>query len=222
MKVLTISDIAVRFVYSPAIRRRFSDVDLVIACGDLPYSYQEYIISSLDVPLYFVRGNHDKLVEYTVGGTRSYPHGGIDLHRRVLVYQGVILAGVEGCLRYRPGPYQYSSGEMWMHVFSLVPQLLFQRMISGRFLDVFVTHAPPQGIHDLDDLPHWGIPAFRWFIRVFQPSYHFHGHVHVYRPDTVICTQEGNTQVINTYGFRETDLEGLPDKSRRRWQRAKE
>ncbi|HEY5571905.1 MAG TPA: metallophosphoesterase [Anaerolineales bacterium] len=204
---LTLSDVLLRFIYSPQIRTRFSEVELVLGCGDLPYYYLEYIISSLDVPLYFVRGNHASIVEHTVAGPRSGPLGAVDLHRQVINHDGLLLCGVEGSLRYREGPFQYSQSQMWFHVLSLVPRLLLNRAIYGRYLDVFVSHAPPWGIHDKPDLPHQGIKAFRWLLKVFQPSYHFHGHIHVYHPDEVTETKFNETRVINTYGYIEINLE---------------
>lgn len=207
MRILSLSDIVVPFVYSRQVRERFADVDLIIGCGDLPYYYLEFVVSLLDVPLYFVRGNHDKLAEYSIEGVRSAPMGGANLHRRVMRDQSLLLAGVEGCLRYRDGPYQYSQTEMWVHVSSLIPGLLYNKSRYGRYLDVFVTHAPPQGIHDREDLPHQGIQAFRWLIERFQPEICFHGHTHIYRPDSAVVTRVGKTQVINTYGYRETILE---------------
>jgi len=206
-RALVISDIIVPTIYSPHVRERFPDTNILIGCGDLPYYYLEYIVSLLDVPLFFVRGNHDKTIEYNGKDGRKAPGGGLDLHRRVLNYRGIVLAGVEGSLRYRDGPFQYNQLEMWLHVFSLVPRLIFNRLISGRYLDVFVTHAPPFGIHDKEDLPHQGIKAFRWFIETFKPGYHFHGHIHVYRPDDTSMTMVGPTKVINAYGFRDLLLE---------------
>lgn len=206
VKALSLSDIIVQQIYSPSIRERFGDVDLVISCGDLPYYYQEYIISRLDKPLFFVRGNHDKKIEYNRAGNRSAPRGGIDLHRRVINHQGLLLAGVEGSLRYRQGPFQYSQIEMWMHVIGLLPYLIYNKLRHGRYLDVLATHAPPRDIHDKPDLTHQGIDAFLWIIRVFQPAYHIHGHIHVYRPDEVTLSKVGRTQVINTYGYRTIEL----------------
>jgi hypothetical protein len=84
---------------------------------------------------------------------------------------------------------------------------MLNRAIQGRFLDVFVSHAPPWGIHDQPDLPHQGVKAFLWLLRVFRPAYHFHGHIHIYRSDTVTKTRFLDTQVINTYGFLETTIE---------------
>jgi len=206
MRLLTLSDTLISFIYSPQVRRRFEGVSLILGCGDLAYYYLEYVLNALDVPLYFVRGNHDEVVEYSSAGQRTAPHGAIDLHGRTARYEGLLLAGVEGSLRYRPGPYQYSQGEMWLHVLRLVPRLVYNRARYGRYLDVFVTHAPAAGIHDGTDLAHQGIVAFRWFISIFHPAYYFHGHIHVYRPDTVIETQVGSTRVINTYGYRECEL----------------
>jgi predicted phosphodiesterase len=80
MKVLSLSDKVVSFIYSPKVRNRFANSDLIIGCGDLPYCYLEYVLNALDLPLYFVRGNHDKVIEYNTAGQRTYPHGGVDVH----------------------------------------------------------------------------------------------------------------------------------------------
>lgn len=214
MKLLTLSDKMVPFIYSPQVRCRFDDIKLVIGCGDLPYYYLEYVMTALNAPLFFVRGNHDKTVEYNSFGQRTHPHGGVDLHRRHLEHLGLLFAGVEGSLRYSTGSYQYTQGEMWQHVWWLVPGLMVNYMKYGRYLDVFVTHAPADGIHDKEDLPHQGIKAFRWLLNVFQPSYHLHGHIHVYRPDDVRESQFGATRICNVYTFQELELE-LPSTSRR-------
>ncbi len=213
VNTLALSDVLLQFIYSPQIKARFAEVQLVLGCGDLPYYYLEYIISSLDVPLYFVRGNHANLVEHTVAGPRKKPWGAVDLHRRVVNHQGLLLAGVEGSLRYREGPFQYSQAEMWSHVLSMVPTLLLNRAVHGRYLDVFISHAPPWGIHDQPDRAHQGIKAFRWLVRVFRPRYHFHGHIHIYKPDTVKETLFHQTRVINAYGYMEMHLEPAPVKN---------
>jgi len=206
IKILSVSDVVVPFIYSAQVRSRFRDVQYVISCGDLPYYYQEFIMSMLDVPLFFVRGNHDKVEEHGQAGIRKAPDGGINLHNQVVNFDGILLAGVEGSLRYREGDFQYSQTEMWLNVVLMVPTLLRNRALHGRYLDIFVTHAPATGVHDRDDLPHRGIEAFRWLVNVFQPVCHFHGHVHVYRPDEITETLIGRTRVINTYGFRETQI----------------
>lgn len=207
MKVLSLSDIVLESVYSSQVKTRFADVGLILGCGDLPYYYLEYAVSKLNVPLYFVRGNHANLVEHTSTGPRTGPRGGTDLHLRVVDHHGLIMAGVEGSLRYKKGPFQYSQSEMWRNVLLLVPSLLRNKAVYGRYLDIFISHAPPWGIHDKQDLPHQGIKAFRWLLEKFRPRYHFHGHIHMYRQYEQTETEFKSTTVINTYGFVETEVE---------------
>jgi hypothetical protein len=210
MKLLTVSDVEIPSIYGPLIKGRFGDVDLAISCGDLSYYYLEFIVSSLDIPLYYVRGNHAKYIEYGSAGPRKHPWGATDLHRRVLRDNttGLLLAGLEGSLRYNLGKHQYAQSHMWTMAFGLAPRLLYNRIRYGRFLDILVTHAPPWRIHDQDDPAHQGFKAFNWLIKTFQPTYHLHGHIHVYYPAVTTETQVGQTLVINTYGYRKLPWAG--------------
>ncbi len=207
VSTLSLSDVKRSLIYGSQIRTQFADVDLVIGCGDLPYYYLEYVISMLDVPLLFVRGNHDKKIEHTEAGPCFAPAGAVDLHHRALSVNGLLFAGVEGSLKYSRGPFQYSQSEMWSNIFQLVPAMMINKARYGRYLDVFVSHAPPRGIHDKTDLPHQGIDAFRWLLQMFKPAYHFHGHIHVYRPGEITETRFERTRVINTYGYKMTEIE---------------
>lgn len=210
MKILTVSDVELSYIYSPSLNERFGDADFVISCGDLPYYYLEYIISTLDVPLYYVRGNHASKVEFGTQTERHYPWGGIDLHGRILKSENqILLGGIEGSLRYNTGPHQYSQTEMWFNVFKLVPLMFYNRLRYQRYLDIFVAHAPPWKIHDKDDRPHQGIKAYRWLIDVFQPTVFLHGHIHIYRQDAVIETLIKNTHVINSYGHRVLEMDSI-------------
>ncbi len=205
MNILAVSDKIVDWIYSPNIRLRLSGTDLAIGCGDLPLEYLEFIVSALDVPVYYVNGNHS-LPDPKPRLGEIPSRGSIDLHRKVLSTKGYTFAGVEGSINYNNGVYQYSQVEMWLHVFHIVPALLNNRWRYRRYLHVFVTHAPAWGIHDQDDLPHQGIKAFRWLLSVFQPDYHLHGHIHIYRPGEVTETVFGRTRVINAYGYKQVVL----------------
>jgi predicted phosphodiesterase len=72
MKILCISDTTDPLVYSPNIAERYADVDCVISAGDLPLKYYEYILSSLNKPLYFVFGNHNPEHSTFVSGNSNY------------------------------------------------------------------------------------------------------------------------------------------------------
>jgi hypothetical protein len=76
---------------------------------------------------------------------RHHPQGAINLHRHVIYDPklDLILAGIEGSLRYNRGRYQYTQRQMWQMVFGLVPQLLFNKVRYGRYLDV-LSPMPPR------------------------------------------------------------------------------
>jgi Icc-related predicted phosphoesterase len=206
MKILGISDNEVKILYSPQITERFSKIDLILSCGDLPFFYLDYIISMLNKPFFFVHGNH------YYGAEPSAAHGEqslwvqTNIHRRVVESNGLLIAGIEGSVRYNLGPYQYTQEEMWSHVFHLVPQLLVNKTKSNRYLDIFISHSPPWGIHDKDDVPHQGIKAFRWLDRIFKPRLHLHGHIHLYSQDEPRETRVNKTRVLNVYTYRTIDL----------------
>ena len=207
MKILCVSDLEVSFLNSPLVALRFRDVEAVLSCGDLSHNYLEYITSMLNVPTYFVHGNHSHQVDLGSGVMRTSPWGAVDLHRRsVTGPSGLVMAGIEGCLQYNRGAFQYSQSEMWSMVWQLAPMLMLNKVRFGRFLDVFVSHAPPWGIHDQPDRPHNGIKAFRWLIKVFKPAFHLHGHIHVMNPATLTASLVDKTHVINAYRFRELDI----------------
>jgi Icc-related predicted phosphoesterase len=208
-KILAISDQVDPRIYSDSLKERHGDVDLVISCGDLSYLYLEYVISTLNKPLFFVHGNHDPEQELSLGEPRSYPHGGQDLHRKIYRLPGLLLAGVEGSIQYNQRtPYQYTQGKFWAFVLRLVPSLLFNKIRYGRYLDVFVSHAPPFGFHEGSDWTHQGIRAFRWLIETFQPACHIHGHIHLYFPDQVRESSLRTTRIINAYQSVVIDLPG--------------
>ena len=208
MRLLSVSDKKYHLIHSPKVRERFPNVDFVVGCGDLPYYYLEYISEALGVPLFYVRGNHNHLEEFHAAGIRRSPRGCLDLHRRIRYWNGILMAGVEGSLQYNNrGYFQYTQSEMWSNVLSIIPSLLMNKLHHGRYLDLFVTHAPPWDIHDKKNRTHQGLKAFRWLLQTFKPRYHFHGHIHVYQVETQTETQFRNTMVINTYGFQETDLD---------------
>jgi len=181
---------------------------LIVGCGDLPYYYLEFLMSMLNVPLVYVHGNHDPEEEYLSDGTAiKGPSGGINLHCHTYREKGLLLAGLEGSIRYKEGLFQHTQREMWLNVFYLVPRLLLNKLIYGRYLDVLVAHSPPYGIHNGEDRIHVGFRSFLWLMKVFKPRYLFHGHRHVYNPAETTETQYLGTTVFNIYPYRVFDVE---------------
>ncbi|MBN1995284.1 MAG: metallophosphoesterase [Anaerolineae bacterium] len=208
MKILFVSDRVVNRLYSPKITERYHDIDLIVGCGDLPYYYLEYIVSMLNVQLVYVHGNHDPEREYLPDGTSiAGPGGGINLHSVTRLEKNLLLAGLEGSIRYKRGKFQYTQTEMWLNVFSLAPKLYLNKLRYGRYLDILVAHSPPYGIHNGEDHTHIGFEAFLWLMKTFKPRYLIHGHRHVYNPCEVTETQYRETKVINIYPFKILEIE---------------
>ncbi len=218
MRILTVSDKVEPVLYGPYIRERVGHIDLILACGDLPYYYLEYIVGLLDVPLFYVHGNHDKVVAGNVNGMPA-PGDTVswatNLHGRTVEHQGLLLAGLEGCRRYSPDrPFQYSENEMRFYSTTLGVKLLPNKLRWGRYVDILITHAPPAGIHDDTDLPHRGFESYLSFMRTYRPLLLIHGHQHVYNRNLTTETVYQDTRVLNTYGYRVIEIE----QSGGRWQ----
>ena len=202
MKILAISDQVVETIYSSRIRERFGDVDMVLSCGDLPYSYLEYIVSMLNVPCFFVHGNHDHPEYIASGRTLTRPGGWINLDGRTVMAEGILLGGLEGSMRYKPGaPFQYTESEMAYKAWWLTPTLLKNRVFHGRYLDILIAHSPPFGVHDGEDWPHRGFKSLLKLMARFHPRYLLHGHKHIYGPEPW-RTRYKDTEVINVHPFR--------------------
>lgn len=199
MRILALSDQVVPLIYSEAIRERFADVELIVGCGDLPAYYLEYAVTQLNVPLVYVPGNHDP--------DKLNVPGGISVDGKLVRINGAIIAGLGGSRRYKPrGKHQYTEGEMTWRSACLYAKTLPTRLAKGKWVDLFVTHAPPQGIHDASDLAHQGFSAFHHTIRALKPSMMLHGHSHVIRNLDETRSQLYRCEVVNVFPYQVVDL----------------
>jgi len=212
MHFLTVSDEVVPGIYSLNIKERFADVQAVLGCGDLPHYYLEFIVTMLGVPCYYVQGNHDGIEHCEDGEDISAPRGCVSLEGQSIYYDGLLLAGLGGSIRYNneSGP-QYTEAQMWRRIWMLTPRLLLNRLRYGRYLDILLTHAPPLGIHNGPDLPHRGFGALLGFMDRFAPRYLIHGHIHrSYGFSAVTETRYKRTTVLNTAGYRLLVIDAPP------------
>ena len=201
MKILCVSDTVVSQMENAAhLRRRYNDVDLLLSCGDMPAVYLEFITSVLNVPLFYVRGNHDTSYD-------ERPPGGEDLHNRIVEYRGISFAGLEGSIRYNDSPIQYTEGEMTWLVRKLWLPLRLRQAQKGIGLDVFVAHSPAKGIHDQPDRPHQGFNAYLKFMQWYHPRYMVHGHVHTYDNRSITRTTYLDTCIMNINPFTLLEIE---------------
>ena len=211
MKILALSDKVIETIYSDRIRKRYGNIDLVVGCGDLPYYYLEYVVSMLDKPTLYVKGNHDVGMQHTYDGRRLTDAEGADLiEDKIVRVNGLLFLGLGGSMRYKPSvAQQYTEGEMRARLWRLLPALLFNRLRYGRFVDIVVTHSPPYRIHDRTDLPHTGFKTFLALMRRFKPRYLLHGHAHIWRNNEVSETLYESTTVLNVYPVRVLEIAPL-------------
>jgi len=209
LKILCVSDHIDPIVYTPSIKERFGDVDMILSAGDLPLDYLDFIISNLNKPSFFVFGNHntEELKHYkqlwnsplALNYGEYHGCGAVHLGSNVKNTGKFILAGLGGSMKYNNGVNQFTDFEMYLEIFKLVPKLFWNKIFHGRYLDILLTHAPPKGIHDKNDKCHWGFKSYLWFMKVFKPKYLIHGHIHLYDLSDVRLTKWENTTIINAY-----------------------
>jgi len=194
------------------------DARLIVACGDLPFDYLDYLMNALDAPLVFVPGNHDPDVSgYHTSRTGltlkaglparpPWPDGAVSADRAVVDVAGLRIAGLGGCLRYRDGPNQYTQRQQARRARSLARRARWRAARDGRGVDVLLTHAPPRDAGDREDRAHQGFEALNWLARRLQPPLLLHGHIH---PDETPARVHrlGRTVVRNVVGHHLLDVE---------------
>ncbi len=218
MKILCVSDQIDPLVYSSGAKEHFKDIDLVLCAGDLAMEYIDYIVTTLNKPTYFVFGNHNLEefgyyhqgeANYTVHttDTLSHCHGAIYCGFKVKKENKLLIAGCSGSMRYNNGLSQYTEMQMHFRLIKMIPRLLCNKLFYGRYLDIFLTHASPLGIHDKSDLCHKGFKCYLWFLKAFKPKIMVHGHIHLYDSQEVRVSKWENTTIINAFSHYKIDLE---------------
>jgi len=205
MKVLAVSDWPHEFLLTDSGLAGLRDVELILACGDLPFDFLESLLTLANVPLFYVLGNHDSPMLRASGATSVEPDGGVNLYGRVRRFRGrsgseLLVGGLEGSKRCSGKGHELTEFEMFRRALRMVPRLLWNRLRRGRALDVLITHSPPAGIHEGDDPCHRGFRAHRWLVRWFRPTLMLHGHVHPSYGVDVRPVFLGPTEIRNIYG----------------------
>ena len=197
MKILALSDeecVGLWDYYSPG---KLDGYDLIISCGDLKASYLSFLVTMARVPVLYVHGNHD------TGYERNPPEGCDCIEDQLIVYNGIRILGLGGCRRYHPGAHQYTEREMRRRIRKLRWKLWWHKGV-----DVVVTHAPPAGVGDDEDIAHRGFEAFLPLLEKYRPQVLLHGHVHMnYTMDKIRERQLGDTRVINVYERYDVEVE---------------
>ena len=194
MKILAVADTEERSLWdhwNENTAERLSDVGLILSAGDLSADYLEFMVTMLNVPLVYVRGNHDgaysekppggcidadgRIVEVKCpdeGGKTGYSRGEAGL-------RSVRILGLGGSMRYKPGSDDmYTEQEMSRRVMKAGLMLARDSVKGKNGFDILLTHSPCKGYGDMDDFPHTGFECFEWLLTKYRPALHVYGHVH--------------------------------------------
>ncbi|MBQ3371063.1 MAG: metallophosphoesterase [Mogibacterium sp.] len=235
MKVLLIADHELRELWDhwgALGSKRLEGVRLILSAGDIRPEYLEFLVTMLNVPCLYVRGNHDGRYD------QMPPEGCIDIDGKIFeaeicepvhstdadnsegcaYVRRIRVAGLGGSMRYSEGRDMYSEREMASRVRRLSMRIKLglinhsekkhaRRDASGAPVDIFLTHAPCRGYGDLGDLAHTGFSCFNRFLSDFRPKYHCYGHVHMeYARIRRVSEHPSGTQLINVSGMYILDI----------------
>ena len=191
MRILLVSDEESPYYWDYFQRGRLDGVDLILSCGDLKAEYLSFLVTMGHAPVLYVHGNHDVSYE-------QFPPEGCDcIDDQLVTFKGLRILGLGGCLRYNERPFQYTEREMRRRIRRLRGKL---RRSGG--VDIVVTHAPPRGCGDDEDLAHRGFEAFLPLLEKYKPRYLVHGHVHLrYGAGNGRVLRCGETAVVNACGY---------------------
>ena len=159
-------------------------IDLIVTLGD--FTIEDILAVKLvtAIPKIGVYGNHDS-------GTYMPALGIWDMHLMTWDFNGLKFGGFQGCVRYKrdPDALMYTQEEA-------------DRMMAGfPPVDVFLSHCPPRGINDEDEIAHQGFDGLREYVDRVRPAILMHGHT--YPTDDTVVTQHGPTRIeyVNEHKF---------------------
>lgn len=174
MKILAIADHQPKIDLVEAVRAH--QIDLVVTLGDLTREDILALERITDVPKIGVYGNHDS-------GTYMQELGIWDVHCKTWDYQGLRFGGFQGCVRYKDNP----------DAIMCTQDEASQLFAGFPPVDVFLTHCPPRGINDEEEIAHQGFDGLRDYLDRTQPKLLMHGHT--YPSEETLTKQHGPTRI---------------------------
>jgi hypothetical protein len=199
IRILAVSDETDPSLDSTATRERLGDLDMIIGCGDLEPDYLGFVTDAFHAPLRYIRGNHDVGSAWGHTERKLLPAPMPDAE--VIEEAGIRLIGFSGSPVYNERGMQVSASGMWLKAWSA--------WIRARKLGpvLVVSHAPPRGVNDDQDLAHRGFTSFRWLADHLHPPLWLHGHTALVRRGIdARCARRNGTLFYNTTGATLVEL----------------
>ncbi|MGL4254029.1 MAG: metallophosphoesterase family protein [Fusobacteriaceae bacterium] len=194
-KILAVSDIPILRKYHPdSIKSMFKDIDFVVSAGDLSNDYLDYIFTLLNKELVFISGNHIYNPNHNIEFCKN-------IDQKIINFKGLRIMGLDGSQIYSYGEHQYSEYQVTLMILKNFFHLLWKRP------DIVISHAPPKGIHDLQDHVHTGFRAYHFILKYFKPKIWIHGHIHLEHHHKIQESIVDGVKFINAYGYKIIELE---------------
>lgn len=185
MKVLVIADRRPEIDIASVVASE--NIELVITLGDLTREDILGLAEVKHIPKIGVYGNHDS-------GMYMPEFGIWDMHLKIWDFQGLRFGGFQGCVRYKENP----------DAIMCTQEEANSLMQNFPKTDVFISHCPPRGINDEEEIAHQGFDALRKYIDEQQPKVWLHGHT--YPTDETVVRQHGNTRVEYVFKYKIVEL----------------
>ena len=198
VRLLAVSDEPERAFDFERNRNAIGPIDGVVGCGDLEPDYLAFLADAFHVPLLYVRGNHDRGLNWDATG-EVLPGSLTDK------YQSIAGVGVVGL--------SWPGGERATHAVrdeqAAWRQVLRLGLAPPRAKPLIViSHVPPRGFGDTpEDYYHRGFAAYEWLLKRIRPVLWLHGHTSMAaaREWRVTC---GPTTLANVTGAVLVELGG--------------
>lgn len=158
-------------------------IDLVITLGDLTREDILQLELVTNIPKIGIYGNHDS-------GTYMPELGIWDMHLKTWDFQGLKFGGFQGCVRYKDNP----------QAIMYTQEQAAQMMTGFPKVDVFISHCPPRGINDEEEVAHQGFDGLRTYLDLNKPKVWLHGHT--YPTEETIVKQHYDTRIEYVFGYK--------------------
>jgi len=190
-------------------RDALGQIDGIVGCGDLEATWLSFLGDAFDVPLVFVRGNHD--------------HGGAWNHEAVMVPAALRSGHIQSLAGIAIGGLEWPGVDLvgnrrrswlaWRQTLDLMRRTVLGRLTGQRGPILVISHAAPKGAGDAStDAYHVGFGAYRWLLDRLRPPVWLHGHTTTALVHQ-LSVQAGPTTVINVTGAVLVDLCPPPARS---------
>jgi Icc-related predicted phosphoesterase len=171
-------------------RAQIGKVDAIIGCGDLEPDYLNFLTDAFRVPLIYVRGNHDRGVNWQAT-SEALPE---PLSGKSHEVPGITLLGLPWPGETRNPHAVRDDSAAWRQVLPILVRPPRTKPL------IVMSHVPPEGLGDTpEDYYHRGFAAYEMVCRRLHPMLWLHGHTSLAAARDWRVTW-GETTLVNVTG----------------------